>query len=369
MTTIDTSLLTPLGWNAHFEEQYETLLRDHESDNAAPRIEPARVVFTSHGLYDVLTARGPRRATCAGRLRWDADSNVDTPAVGDWVGLRADTGDHGSIVHIFTRSTALLRKQAGRRADAQVLAANVDVVFVVSAMNAELNERRLERFLAMVIDGGARPVFVLNKADLHEDTTAFVEVVRNIAPAVPLVTTSATRGDGLDALRAHVADSETIALVGSSGVGKSALTNRLLGRDVQREGAARASDERGRHTTAHRELFVIPGGGLLIDTPGIRELALFADEARAPGGFDDVETFAGECRFTDCSHRGEPGCAVRMAVETGALTPERLAAWHKLRAEQSVFLAKTNTGEALARKRHQRSISKLVRQVTWIKNR
>jgi ribosome biogenesis GTPase len=332
-------------------------------------VEPARVVFTSHGLYDVLTARGPRRVTCAGRLRWDAESSADTPTVGDWVGLRSDAGDGGAIVHVFTRTTALLRKQAGRRADAQVLAANVDVVFVVSAMNAELNERRLERFLAMILDAGARPVFVLNKADLHEDTSSFVEVVRAVARTVPLVTTSATRGDGLAALRTHVAAGETIALVGSSGVGKSALTNRLLGQDAQREGEARASDDRGRHTTAHRELFVMPEGGLLIDTPGIRELALFADEAASPGGFDELDTFASQCRFSDCAHRGEPGCAVRMAIETGALTPDRLASWHKLRSEQSLLLAKTNTVEALARKRHQRSLSKLVRQVTKIKNR
>jgi ribosome biogenesis GTPase / thiamine phosphate phosphatase len=368
MTPIDTHLLTAYGWNAHFETQYETLRRDTESDETPP-VEPARVVFTSHGLYDVLTARGLRRVTCAGRLRYDADSSADTPTVGDWVGLRSDGADGGAIVHLFARSTALVRKQAGRRTDAQVLAANVDIVFVVSAMNSELNERRLERFLAMVLDAGARPVFVLNKADLLEDTTGFVEAVRGIAPTAPIVTTSATRGDGLDSVRVHVADGETIALVGSSGVGKSALTNRLLGRDVQREGAARVSDDRGRHTTAHRELFVIPGGGLLIDTPGIRELALFADEASSPGGFDDVDTYATDCRFTDCVHNGEPGCAVRAAVEAGALFPERLAAWHKLRAEQSVFLAKTNTTEALARKRHKRTLSKLVRQVTKMKKR
>ncbi|MEP7121663.1 MAG: ribosome small subunit-dependent GTPase A [Byssovorax sp.] len=236
-------------------------------------------------------------------------------------------------MHRFDRRTCLVRRQVGRRVEAQVLAANVDAVLIVSSLNGDFNARRLERYLATVLESGARPVFVLNKADLCDSTAPFLDAVRTIAPTAPVALVSALEGRGLGELRAHVGAGETAALVGSSGVGKSTIANRLLGAAALREGEIRERDDRGRHTTTHRELFVLPGEGLLVDTPGLRELELWSVGDDGPAGFDDIHALAGSCRFRDCAHAGEPGCAVEQALEEGALDDARVEGFHKLEAE------------------------------------
>ncbi|WP_437677689.1 ribosome small subunit-dependent GTPase A [Sorangium sp. So ce131] len=345
--------LIGLGWTPFFARQLASL---------GEAVQPARVLLASAAQHHVQTADGPRLAVVSGRLAHEAADRSALPTVGDWVGLRpGDGAGPAYIVHTFTRSTCLRRKAAGPTVEAQVLAANVDTVFIVTSLNADFNLRRLERYIEVVLDSGARPVIVLNKADLCPDPGWFREAAREIAPAAPIALVSALSGAGLDALRAEVGAGETVALVGSSGVGKSALSNRLLGAEVQLEGAIRATDERGRHTTAHRELFVMPGGGLLIDTPGVRELGLWSADGGALGGFDDVEALAGACRFRDCAHEGEPGCAVLRAVEDSALDPDRLGAYRKLGAERRYLAGQQDVRVRIEEKRRWKQLVKHVR--------
>jgi ribosome biogenesis GTPase len=340
--------LEQLGYGPFFERQRAAF---------GEPIEPARVAAGGRGVLHLLTATGARRATVSGRLLHEAEDGAALPAVGDWVGLRP-----GAVVHRFQRRTCLLRKAVGRRTEAQVLAANVDTVMIVTSLNADFNPRRLERYLELAIEGGARPVFVLNKVDLCDDPTRFVETACALAPTAPVIPVSALAGAGLDALAAHVRPGETVALVGSSGVGKSTLVNRLLGARAQEEGAIRDGDDRGRHTTTHRELFVLPGGGLLVDTPGLRELEPWSLDEGGPAGFADVGTLAGGCRFRDCSHEGEPGCAVAEALVDGRLAEGRLTGYRKLAAEARHLRAQHDARSRVETKRRFRANAKVTRQ-------
>lgn len=342
-----------LGWNPFFEAQRAAL---------GEPVEPARVVLAAAGLHHVLTAAGPRLAAVSGRLAHETHDRAELPTVGDWVGLRPSSAPGpGAIVHTFTRSTCLRRKAAGRATEAQVLAANVDTVLIVTSLNADFNPRRLERYIEAVIDSGARPVIILNKADLCPDPGRFIDAARQIAPAVQIASVSALSGDGLLELRAQIRAGETVVLVGSSGVGKSALSNRLLGENSQLEGAVRASDDRGRHTTAHRELFPLPGGGLLIDTPGVRELGLWATDEAGPSGFAELDALADACRFRDCAHDGEPGCAIARAIAEGVISAERLVAFRKLAAERSHLSGQQDIRAKLEEKRRWKQLTRSMR--------
>lgn len=311
--------LGALGWNAALAMELE------------PGLVPGRVTAAHRAAYDVQTEHDLVRTRLPGRLLHE---NADV-AVGDWVGI----GD-GLIRAVLARSSALVRNAAGRATMAQTLAANIDVAFIVSSLGPELEPRRIERYLVTIWESGATPEIVLTKADRLDDPSPMVAEVEAVALGVPVHVVSSVTGQGLDALRARIQPGTTAVLVGSSGVGKSTLVNRFVGHERMAVKEVRADDE-GRHTTSHRELILLPGGGVVIDTPGIRELQLWdASEGGMGETFADVEELAGECRFNDCTHTSEPGCAVLAAIASGALSEERLQSWRKLQRELRAIAAR-----------------------------
>jgi ribosome biogenesis GTPase len=300
----------------------------------AQGLVPGRVVAGHTGLLRVHTGDREVLAVPSGSLRHEARGPADLPAVGDWVALRPPEGGSPAAVQaVLPRRTAFVRRAAGDRPVVQVLASNVDTVFLVMGLDGDFNPRRLERTLVLAWESGAEPVVLLNKADLCPEVEARRAEIQAVARGVPVLVVAAKAGQGLDGLAPWLAPGRTVALLGSSGVGKSTLVNRLLGREKQKTREVRKHDQRGRHATTHRELVPLPGGGLLLDTPGLREIQLWSDGAGLEATFEDVRELAAACRFTDCAHASEPGCAVRTAVEEGRLAAERLASFRKLQAE------------------------------------
>jgi ribosome biogenesis GTPase len=331
------------GWAASFEE------------HAASGHLPARVLTEQRGRYLVATPDGERWAAVSGRLRHAASSLADFPAVGDWLALAPaapprERGD-APIASLLPRRSRISRRASVELIDERVLAANVDLLLIVQALTHDLNPRRLERYLAMAWSSGASPAVVLNKADLCADLPAALARLAPVTAGVPLHVVSATEGRGLVELRAALAPGATAAFVGSSGVGKSTIVNALLGVARQAVQAVRADDERGRHTTVSRELLATPHGALLLDTPGLRSLELWDAGEGLERTFADIQRLAATCRFSDCSHDHEPGCAVMAAVARGELPAERLAAQRKLEREQrALALRGTPQGRAASRR-------------------
>jgi ribosome biogenesis GTPase len=319
--------LADLGWNER--------LADAFAAHAAGGLLPGRVSLEHTHIYTVMLADGEKLARVAGRLRHQAATRADFPAVGDWVAIDPSAQDGDARIRaVLPRFSRFSRRAAGDPTEEQVVAANIDTVFLVAGLDRDFNLRRLERYLLVARDSGATPVVVLNKADLVDDPSRFVEEVRALAPAVAIHPMSSREPESADVLRQHLGIGRTGALLGSSGVGKSTIINTLIGHERLRTREVREDDSRGRHTTTARELVVLPGTGVLIDTPGMRELQLWETGALA-SSFADIEALAEGCRFRDCRHREEPGCAVRTAAADGVLEAGRLESFQKLQAEQA----------------------------------
>jgi ribosome biogenesis GTPase / thiamine phosphate phosphatase len=339
--------LEALGWDAATASTFEQL----QDDN----LFPARVAAQHRGEYVLFTEEGELRAKAAGRLRYDREVGGELPAVGDWVAvLRPAT-----ITSILPRRSAFVRKNAGNDSTDQVLAANVDTALLLAGLDDDFSLRRLERYLTTAWESGAQPVVVLTKADLCADVDAAVLGVESVAIAVPVHPISNLSGEGVEMLEPYLQPGRTAVLLGSSGVGKSTLLNRLAGRELMRTREV-AADGTGRHTTTHRELVRLPDGALIIDTPGLRELQFWEGDVSA--AFEDIEALAAECRFRDCAHTREPGCAVLRAVDEGTLELDRLRSWRKLQRELESIAARTDKRLRAARKKRWKQVASVARQ-------
>lgn len=338
-----TSALTDYGWTEAFQADFQPF--------AVQGLAPGRIVVQQRGGYRLMTGDGEIDARATGALM-KATAEDTRPTAGDWVAVEARPGETTALVHhILPRRTAFIRKASGPRGGAQVVAANVDVALLVASLNADLNLRRLERYLATTYESGAAPVIVLTKSDLAGDYGARLAEVEAIALGAPVLALSSKTLEGLDALTAYLPPGRTAVLLGSSGAGKSTLLNALAGEQKMDTGAIREADERGRHTTTHRELVRLASGALILDTPGMRELGLWDADAGVAQTFADVEALAEQCRFADCAHGQEPGCAVRAAIAAGDLDPDRLRSFEKLQAELAFERRKEDPRAAVENKK------------------
>jgi ribosome biogenesis GTPase len=324
--------LEDLGWGPFFDQQTE--------QGQGDGLTPMRVAEEQRGAYLLWSADGAFEGVIPGRMLHEAEGRDALPKVGDWLLARPLPGEPRAVVErLLGRRSALSRKVAGERTDEQVMAANVDLIYVVASLNRELNLRRLERYLAASWDSGATPVLILNKADLSDDREEILRNVESVTPGVETFLTSAATGEGIEALRPSLSRGRTAVFVGSSGVGKSSIINRLMEREAQDVKGIR-DDDKGRHTTTVRQMLVLPGGAVIIDTPGLRELQLWDADEGLGKAFADIEEIATGCGFRDCSHVSEPGCAVQAAIDGGTIERGRLDSYRKLQREQTFIAGK-----------------------------
>ena len=351
MTTLES-----LGWDQSLESAFQEWA-------VKPDVQPGRVVIEFNYICRVWCDGGEIEAVRSGRLSHRAASRSELPAVGDWVVVRKQPDeDRGAIVAVLPRRSWFSRRMAGHVTEEQVVAANVDIVFIVMALDSDFSPRRLERYLLLARESGASPVVLLTKPDVCEDVPARVAEVAVVTGDAPVHVVSPKLGQGLDRVAEYLPAGKTGALLGSSGVGKSTIINKLVGRDVQKTRDIRASDSKGRHTTTHRELVFLPNGGFVIDTPGMRELQLWDVGDAVRETFDDIEALASDCRFTDCRHRDEPRCAVKAAVEEGKLSAARLESYLKLQDELGYLARQQDERAQLEEKRRNKIMGKALKQ-------
>jgi ribosome biogenesis GTPase / thiamine phosphate phosphatase len=354
--------LSDLGWSEDRARQFD------EAVAGKPDLYPGRVAVEFNHNYRVYVDDGEWDAVIAGRLKHHAERRADLPAVGDWVVLRRRRDrDQAAIVHVLPRASAFSRKVAGEVTDEQVVAANIDVVFAVTALDGDFSVRRVERYLLLAREGGASPVVLLTKPDLCDDVPRLVAEVATVAGDVPVHVVGPLSGYGMEHVAFYAGPRRTCALLGSSGVGKSTIVNWLVGSDLRRTRSVRSSDSKGRHTTTHRELIPIPTGGLLIDTPGMREVQLWDAGSAVEQTFDDVEALAPACHFSNCRHRDEPRCAVKAAVAAGQLDASRLESYHRLQDELRHLAARQDVRARLEDKRLSKVANKALSQKMRLK--
>jgi ribosome biogenesis GTPase len=350
--------LTELGWDDDFARAFE-----EDGFAVQEGVQPGRVAIGFNYLYRLYVDSGELEAVLAGRVKHHARSRGELPAVGDWVAVRQRrVEDRGTILGVLPRRSRFSRRMAGNVTDEQVVAANVDAIFIVMALDEDFSIRRLERYLLLARESGAAPIILLTKPDVATDVPAQAAAVAAVAGGVPMHVISPRNGDGIDQVAAHLRTGRTGALLGSSGVGKTTIINRLVGTDIRRTREVRAADSKGRHTTTHRELVVLPQGGLVIDTPGMRELQLWEGGDAVRETFDDIDLLAPSCHFTDCRHRGEPRCAVKAAVEAGSLDAARLASYHKLQDELAHVARQQDERAQQEEKRRSKVMGKAIKQ-------
>lgn len=337
------------GWDDYLEASFDTWRMQG--------FTAARVTVVHKERYEVITKEGPCWAEVTGKFRYRADASADYPAVGDWVAIQHYPDDAFALIHaVLPRRSRISRKMAGDNTDEQVLAANIDKIFLVSGLDQDFNIRRIERYLTLAADSGAKPYILLNKADLCTDAEANARAIRAVSPNVPVLVISAIHQKGVESILKIIGSGETAVLLGSSGVGKSTIINALLDDDRQKVQTVSGYMDKGRHTTVRRELFVLPGGGLLIDSPGLRELQLWNVEENLAVAFEDIAALAVHCRYRDCSHVQEPGCAVRQAIHDGILDKQRFNNYLKMLREIKFLALRQNEGAARAERLRWKSI-------------
>lgn len=354
--------LTTFGWDEFFEANFKTY--------AGSDYTSGRVALQHKNFFRVYTQRGEVPAEISGKLRHEAVNRRDLPAVGDWVVIRSrPEGGRVTIHAVLPRRTSFVRKIAGSRTEEQIVGANIETVLLVTSLNQDFRVRRIERYLIIAWESGAKPIIILSKSDLCDRVADRINEVHAVAPGVPIHAISVVTGHGLDDVAQYFKRGQTVALLGSSGVGKSTLINQLTGDDHLKVQTVREHDDRGRHTTTHRELILLPGGGLVLDTPGMRELQLWDGDESLQLVFEDIEALAGKCFFSDCHHQDEPRCAVREALGAGTIDAGRYESYEKLQKELKHQARRRDKLSEIVEKKKWKKLSRLASERARLKRR